>query len=131
MNPRERRAGFTLVELGIVLLIVGILATLSVSTYRWMVEKARMTQARVALAHLKETETIYFSDMSRYTDDIFALDFNPLRYDYYDISVRITDNVNRSTYKGFAHGRGAMAGDLWTVTDNTDPVQDISSPFRR
>ncbi len=125
------RDGLTLLEMAIVLILAGLLAVVSVSTYTWMVNRARMTQARLALAHLRKAEAVYYSEYARYTDNLALLDLDPVKYDYYTVSVRLTDPVTYESYKGYAHGRGAMTGDLWTVTDNTDPVQDNSSRFRR
>lgn len=129
MGEKGRVRGFTLVELALVLLVAAILAAISVSVYRRVLHRARTTQARTALGHLRKTQALFFTENGKYTDTLGALGFEPARYDYYRISVTLTDN-NQMAFKGFAHGQGAMSGDLWTVTDNTDPVQDANSPFR-
>ena len=122
------RGGFTLIEIAIVLMIIGILAVLAINGYRMMVNKARMTQAKIALNHLTKTETIYFSDHDRYTDNVSLLDFDPVKYNYYEISV-VLDN-DAKNYTGTATGVGVMAGDLWNVTKDGDPYQDNTSPFK-
>ena len=122
------RGGFTLIEIAIILMIIGILAVLAINSYRMMVNKARMTQAKIALNHLAKTETIYFSDHDRYTDNVSLLDFDPVKYNYYEISV-VLDNDARN-YTGTATGVGVMAGDLWYVTKDGDPFQDNTSPFK-
>ena len=122
------RGGFTLIEIAIILMIIGILAVLAINSYRMMVNKARMTQAKIALSHLTKTETIYFSDHDRYTDNVSLLDFDPVKYNYYEISV-VLDN-DAKNYTGTATGVGVMDNDLWTITKDGQPVQDNSSRFR-
>jgi prepilin-type N-terminal cleavage/methylation domain-containing protein len=130
-NPAEHRngqRGFTLVELAIVLLIIGILASLAMYTYRMMINKARMTQAKTVLDHLTKTEAAYFSEHDRFTDNVVLLDFDPVKYNYYQVSV-VLDN-DAKDYKGTATGIGVMTGDYWTITKDGQPTQADNSVFR-
>ena len=124
----RRRTGFTLLELTIVVMIIGILAGISTYTYRMMINKARMTQAKAVLQHLFRTETVYFSNNGKYTDELTQLDFNPKKYDYYQVSV-ILDN-NMMNFTGTATGIGLMTGDCWTITKAGSPVQCDNSVFK-
>jgi len=128
---RPRRIGprgFTLIELAVVLGIIGILASLGIYFYRGLVNKARMTQAKTVLMHLARTEIIYYSNNDRYTDNIALLDFDPVAYPFYQVSV-VLDNGGRG-FTGYATGVGVMAGDLWFVRQDGNPTQDNTSTFR-
>ena len=127
-HPRSGRSGFTLIEIALVLMLIGILAVMAITTYRMMVNKARMTQAKTVLGHLAKTEATYFSDHDRYTDNIVLLDFDPVKYNYYQVSV-VLDN-DAKNYTGTATGIGNMAGDLWTITKDGQPTQADNSLFR-
>jgi type IV pilus assembly protein PilE len=125
---RNGRSGFTLIELTIVVALIGILAGLAVYTYRMMVNKARMTQAKTVLSHLTKTETIYFSEHDVYTDCVVRLDFDPVKYPFYQVSVELDSDAKNFT--GVATGVGPMTGDWWTITSDGVPVQADNSVFR-
>ena len=116
------RRGFTLIELALALTIIALLGGLAVNLYSKMANKARFTQAVGALKHLQKTETIHFAENGVYTDNVSRLDFDPVKYDFYVISVTLLGGG--TDYTGRADGRGAMAGDLWLITRDGDPVQD-------
>ncbi|MDO5765725.1 MAG: prepilin-type N-terminal cleavage/methylation domain-containing protein [Elusimicrobiales bacterium] len=61
--------GFTLIEMLVVVLIVGILAAVALPQYETAVEKSRATQAFILGKHLAEAEELHYLSAGRYTDD--------------------------------------------------------------
>ena len=61
-----KRKGFTLVELVIVIVIVGILSIVAVPIYRGYTRKAMGTEAKSLLGSIQTAEKVYFAEMSQY-----------------------------------------------------------------
>ncbi|MFA5093440.1 MAG: prepilin-type N-terminal cleavage/methylation domain-containing protein [Candidatus Omnitrophota bacterium] len=58
--------GFTLIELIIVIIIVGILASVGVTQYTKVVEKGRAAEARMILGALRTAEIAHFNENGTY-----------------------------------------------------------------
>ena len=74
-NRIHRIAGFTLIELMVVLLIVGILGAVAVPAYRQYVVRAHRTEAKTALLRLAANQERHYLQHNTYTDDLAALGF--------------------------------------------------------
>jgi prepilin-type N-terminal cleavage/methylation domain-containing protein len=62
----RRSGGFTLVELMIVVVVLGILAALAMVGYRRYVAKARSSEAVAMLAEMSSKEQLYFLEFAQY-----------------------------------------------------------------
>src|SRR5689334_4622836 len=63
-----RRSGFTLIELMIVVVIIGVLATIAIPKFANTKEKAFITSMKSDLRNLVTAEEAYFADSVAYTD---------------------------------------------------------------
>lgn len=64
-----RRAGFTLIELMIVMVIMGILAAGAITKYRISAHRSHETEADVALAHLYRMQQVHLNEHGRLASD--------------------------------------------------------------
>lgn len=70
------RKGFTLIELIIVIIIIGILASIAVLMMQEMTKKAIASEAISALGTIKLAETAYYVEHNRYTSNIAELNLD-------------------------------------------------------
>ena len=66
---------YTLTEILIVLVIIGILVLLALPNLLPLITKAKSTEAKIQLEHLHTLEKSYFFEKSKYTSDLKELGF--------------------------------------------------------
>lgn len=74
MKSAIKGKGFTLIELLIVIIIIGILATLAIPQYTKMVEKSRTGEAKTVLGSMRTGEELYYAENQKYTNSITDLE---------------------------------------------------------
>jgi prepilin-type N-terminal cleavage/methylation domain-containing protein len=74
---QRARAAFTLIELLIVVVIIGILAAIAIPKFQNTKGKANAAALRSDLRNLVVAEEAFFYDSVRYTTDTAALKFRP------------------------------------------------------
>jgi type IV pilus assembly protein PilE len=68
LGARARSRGVTLLELMVVVVIVGILGTIAVNSYRGYLLRTNRTEARMALLQVQANQEKFFLQNNRYAD---------------------------------------------------------------
>ena len=118
-----KRKGFTLVELVIVIVIVGILSIVAVPIYRGYTRKAMGTEAKSLLGSIQTAQKVYFAEMSEYM--AYAGPFEKT------LDVDARSNKYFTTYTITTAGTGEAATFTASVTglDGT-PAKGISMTLK-
>ena len=100
-NIIKTKKGFTLVELVIVIVIVGILSVISVPIYRGYVEKAMMTEGKVLIGAIAKAELAYHVEHGYF--------LNTGGWTSYSSELDIDTNANKYFYEFYAQS-GSYGG---------------------
>ncbi len=91
---RMHRQGFTLIELLIVVVIIGILASIAIPKFAAVREKAYLAAARADLRNLANLQDVYYNDNYTYTTSTTALGF--------DNTEGVTITIGEATNTGWS-----------------------------
>lgn len=91
---KRGKGGFTLLELIIVVIVIGILASLGLPRYIRLTEKGRTTEAKNLLSSIRDAQIRYATQWGAYTTNMSALDVN-LQAKYYAYAA-VTNGTNLS-----------------------------------
>ena len=134
----NRMRGMTLIELMVVLIIVAVLASLAVGSYRRYVLRANRTDATSALLRIQVAQEKYFLQNNAYTTNVTAVPptglgvASPTTNGFYTLAVTgdpaSTNNIATS-FKATATATGAQTADTSCLTMTiTDQGQRSSAP---
>ena len=129
------RKGFTLVEVLIVVIIIGILAAIGIPQFASSIEKAKGGEARAGLGHIQTAEKIYFAENEEYCS--FVADSSETNRDLsttldiiltqkfwvFDVVVPGTDESGGATlFTATATRRGGAYEDEYLRMDHTGVI---------
>lgn len=72
---KQRKQGFTLTELLVVIILVGILASLAIPRFGRSTNKAMETEAKLALLQVQELQKVYYLEHKSFSKSLEAIDF--------------------------------------------------------
>lgn len=128
VNGRKSRpgavagAGFTLIELMIVIALIGVLATIAIPQFQEYQQKSRRSEATRTLMQIAALQEQYFLDNRSYTDDFTDLNFPvagtvTTESGYYAITIDVPDPYS---YTLTATPQGPQANDTQCATLTLD-----------
>lgn len=88
----KKSDGFTLIEMLVVISIIGVLSAIAVPSFMGQVNKAKETEAKIALNALTKSQQIFYVENSRFADKIWQLEFYDADRDPSTLDKIETDN---------------------------------------
>ena len=125
----KRAKGFTLVELVIVIVIVGILSIVAVPIYRGYTRKAMASEGKSLLGTIQTSQKVYFAEFASYLGVATATNIHTLldvdaRSNKYFTNFKISVDGSGSTakYTAITSGAGGASGINLTLIGNSQCV---------
>jgi type IV pilus assembly protein PilA len=93
LTVRESHKGFTLVELAVVIVIIGVLAAFGIPQFLKSVERSKAGEAFNYLAAVRSAQERYVARQGVYTSAATDLDISQVAPKYFDVGTITMDNT--------------------------------------
>jgi type IV pilus assembly protein PilA len=130
MHKIRARKGFTLVELAVVIVIIGVLAAFGVPRFLKSVERSKAAEAFQYLSAVRASEERYIAREGAYTSDTARLDIAQVDPKYFDVGsiVPSAGTHGDSTWSLTLTRKSASSSyGSYTVTFTQDGFDSINS----
>lgn len=124
--------GFTIVELLIVIVVIGILAVIVIVAFNGVQNRAYDTAVRADLSNASKKLGLFYADNGRYVSTTAELDSAGIRMtkSSYAVSPQVTVNLaycSKSSSRGYIIVAMSKSGKRFVVTESGQVTEDISS----
>ena len=116
----RRKRGFTLLELIIVVIVIGILASIALPRYIKVMEKARSAEARTVLGSMRSAQVRYFASHDNYATTPSHLDINFTALNYFNAGTTQAAADPTGTSPCAGTGQANCLGEIQRL-DNSGP----------
>ena len=119
------QSGFSLTELLVVIVIIGILAALAMPKFLSVITRAKSTEAKLMLKHVHQLQKTYYMENDIYSTDLTAIGFEPELLKTEGGTARYLIELRDVTATGFVAQATAVVDfdkdgvfNVWTVDQN-------------
>lgn len=132
MKFKNKVQAFTLTEVLVVLIIIGVLILLALPNLLPLVTKAKTTEAKIQLQHIYTLEKNYFFEKSKYSDNLTELSFDQQILSTQGGQANYKIEIEQATSNGFKAKATAVVDfdgngtfNVWEIDQNKNLVELI------